>query len=329
MRRHPPHHLSPARQIARRGKPEASLSRSKSSQRRSDQARKPVNSEQDSCAWTAPGAGSLISDAPDARPPRPSACAIQQCATFGARRAPRGDRARGAVRPVTVCQRSLKALRSRSRSWATSTSIDPASAARQFDLFRTTISSPPDRPTCLERPGRCGHRRPARRRDRASVFSEPPLPGSHELNAAASSSPSRSRRWSHPAHRAACRALLPACCPPALTSRQAVGSLMFVPPEALPPVACCSEPPTYFALNAPFDRTASRRCSILNWSSGSPSVAGVDCAPPPQPRSRQKPAGQDPQQAGRLVMTPAAMLVSSRNASPFRAILLLSGGGPS
>src|SRR5260221_6007202 len=31
--------------------PEASLSRSKSSQQRSDQARKPVNSEQDSCSW--------------------------------------------------------------------------------------------------------------------------------------------------------------------------------------------------------------------------------------------------------------------------------------
>jgi hypothetical protein len=36
--------------------PEASLSRSKSSQQCSDQARKPVNSEQDSCSWTAPGA---------------------------------------------------------------------------------------------------------------------------------------------------------------------------------------------------------------------------------------------------------------------------------
>src|ERR1700687_4595713 len=47
--------------------PEASLSRSKSSQQRSDQARKPVNSEQDSCSWTAPGPGSLISDALDAR----------------------------------------------------------------------------------------------------------------------------------------------------------------------------------------------------------------------------------------------------------------------
>src|ERR1700687_5444001 len=47
--------------------PEASLSRSKSAQQRSDQARKPVNSEQDSCSWTAPGPGSLISDALDAR----------------------------------------------------------------------------------------------------------------------------------------------------------------------------------------------------------------------------------------------------------------------
>src|SRR5258707_5656231 len=54
MRRHPQHHLSPARASYRAGPdPEARLSRPKSPQQRSDQARKPVISEQDSCsiAW--------------------------------------------------------------------------------------------------------------------------------------------------------------------------------------------------------------------------------------------------------------------------------------
>ena len=52
VRRHPPHHLSPARANRPAGlDPEASLSRSKSPQQRSDQARKPVNSEQDSCSY--------------------------------------------------------------------------------------------------------------------------------------------------------------------------------------------------------------------------------------------------------------------------------------
>jgi hypothetical protein len=56
MRRHPPHHLSPARANHPAGQdPEARLIRSKSPQQRSDQTRKPVNSEQDSCSWTAPG----------------------------------------------------------------------------------------------------------------------------------------------------------------------------------------------------------------------------------------------------------------------------------
>src|SRR6202140_4909008 len=51
MRRHPPHHLSPARASYRAGPdPEARLSRPKSPQQRSDQARKPVISEQDSCS---------------------------------------------------------------------------------------------------------------------------------------------------------------------------------------------------------------------------------------------------------------------------------------
>jgi hypothetical protein len=46
VRRHPPHHLSPAEQTTRQGAiPEARLSRSKSPQQRSDQGRKPVISE--------------------------------------------------------------------------------------------------------------------------------------------------------------------------------------------------------------------------------------------------------------------------------------------
>src|SRR5258706_1572604 len=52
MRRHPPHHLSPARAKHPAGQdPEARLSRSRSPQQRSNQARKPVNSEQDSCSF--------------------------------------------------------------------------------------------------------------------------------------------------------------------------------------------------------------------------------------------------------------------------------------
>src|SRR6266404_5266075 len=50
-RRYPSHHLSPARAQHPAGlDPEAHLSRSRSPQQRSDQARKPVNSEQDSCS---------------------------------------------------------------------------------------------------------------------------------------------------------------------------------------------------------------------------------------------------------------------------------------
>jgi hypothetical protein len=52
MRRHPPHHLSPARAKPRQGKTEeARIRHFKSSQQRSDQTRKPVKSEQDSCSF--------------------------------------------------------------------------------------------------------------------------------------------------------------------------------------------------------------------------------------------------------------------------------------
>jgi hypothetical protein len=52
MRRRPPHHLSPARQNDPAGQnPEACLNGSKSLQQRSDQTRKPVNSEQDNCSF--------------------------------------------------------------------------------------------------------------------------------------------------------------------------------------------------------------------------------------------------------------------------------------
>ena len=53
MRRHPPHHLSPAWVNHPAGQdPEACLSRSRSAQQRSVQARKPVYSEQDSCSFS-------------------------------------------------------------------------------------------------------------------------------------------------------------------------------------------------------------------------------------------------------------------------------------
>jgi hypothetical protein len=52
MRRHPPHHRSPARAKTPAGHdPEARIRTSKSSQQRSDQTRKPVKSEQDSCSF--------------------------------------------------------------------------------------------------------------------------------------------------------------------------------------------------------------------------------------------------------------------------------------
>jgi hypothetical protein len=52
MRRHPPHHLSPARAKPRQGKtPKRAFATSKSSQQRSDRTRKPVKSEQDSCSF--------------------------------------------------------------------------------------------------------------------------------------------------------------------------------------------------------------------------------------------------------------------------------------
>jgi hypothetical protein len=51
MRRHPPHHLSPARQNNPAGqKPKARRTRTKPPHQRSDQTRKPVKSEQDSCS---------------------------------------------------------------------------------------------------------------------------------------------------------------------------------------------------------------------------------------------------------------------------------------
>jgi hypothetical protein len=52
VRRHPPHHLSPARAKPRQGKtPKRAFASSKSSQQRSDRTRKPVKSEQDSCSF--------------------------------------------------------------------------------------------------------------------------------------------------------------------------------------------------------------------------------------------------------------------------------------
>src|SRR5258705_8387897 len=52
MRRHPPHHLSPARAKPRQGKtPKRAFATSKSSQQRSDRTRKPVKSEQDNCSF--------------------------------------------------------------------------------------------------------------------------------------------------------------------------------------------------------------------------------------------------------------------------------------
>src|SRR5438445_1347164 len=54
MRRHPPHHLSPARAKPRQGKtPKRASARLKSPQQRSDQTRKPVKSEQDNCSFAA------------------------------------------------------------------------------------------------------------------------------------------------------------------------------------------------------------------------------------------------------------------------------------
>jgi hypothetical protein len=52
MRRHPPHHLSPARAKPRQGKtPKRVFATLKSPQQRSDRTRKPVKSEQDSCSF--------------------------------------------------------------------------------------------------------------------------------------------------------------------------------------------------------------------------------------------------------------------------------------
>src|SRR5258706_9787353 len=56
MRRHPPHHLSPARAKPRAGQdPEARIRHFKSPQQRSDQTSKPVKSEQDSCSFVIRG----------------------------------------------------------------------------------------------------------------------------------------------------------------------------------------------------------------------------------------------------------------------------------
>jgi len=52
MRRHPPHHLSPAQAKPRQGKtPKRAFAASKSPYQRSDQTRKPVKSEQDNCSF--------------------------------------------------------------------------------------------------------------------------------------------------------------------------------------------------------------------------------------------------------------------------------------
>jgi hypothetical protein len=52
MRRHPPHHLSPARAKPRQGNtPKHALATSKSPQQCSDRTRKPVKSEQDNCSF--------------------------------------------------------------------------------------------------------------------------------------------------------------------------------------------------------------------------------------------------------------------------------------
>jgi hypothetical protein len=52
MRRHPPHHLSPARAKPRQGKTEKrAFATSKSPQQSSDRTRKPVQSEQDNCSF--------------------------------------------------------------------------------------------------------------------------------------------------------------------------------------------------------------------------------------------------------------------------------------
>ena len=54
MRRQPPHHLSPAKQTTRQGViPKGASTAPQPAQQRSDQGRKPVISEQDSCslAW--------------------------------------------------------------------------------------------------------------------------------------------------------------------------------------------------------------------------------------------------------------------------------------
>jgi hypothetical protein len=52
MRRHSPHHLSPARAKPRQGKtPKRAFAHSKSPQQRSDRTRKPVKSEQDNCSF--------------------------------------------------------------------------------------------------------------------------------------------------------------------------------------------------------------------------------------------------------------------------------------
>ena len=62
-RRHPPHHLSPARVKPRQGKtPKRAFAHFKSPQQRSDQTGKPVKSEQDNCSFVSnhglPTAGS-------------------------------------------------------------------------------------------------------------------------------------------------------------------------------------------------------------------------------------------------------------------------------
>src|SRR5260370_16113790 len=52
MRRHPSHHLSPARAKPRQGKtPKRAFAHFKSPQQRSDQTGKPVKSEQDNCSF--------------------------------------------------------------------------------------------------------------------------------------------------------------------------------------------------------------------------------------------------------------------------------------
>src|SRR5271169_3404001 len=74
MRRHPPHHLSPAKANHPAGQdPETRLTAPKPPQQRSDQARKPVISEQENCSYATacPEIGSTGSKFRSSRPCQP------------------------------------------------------------------------------------------------------------------------------------------------------------------------------------------------------------------------------------------------------------------